>query len=116
MNTALTSTASRQPAVCWRRSGRPRPSCPNARARITSPPTTPVRVPQRPTPHAGGTSQETRRYPRLLYYDVADRERPKLAREYVVPLPLFETADGQRRVAAQSEVHRLDGPFFLASR
>jgi hypothetical protein len=68
---------------------------------------------QSATRQDGGTSPETRRYTRLLYYDVADRERPKLAREYVVPLPLFETADGQRRVAAQSELLALDETFFL---
>lgn len=34
-------------------------------------------------------------------------------REYVVPLPLFETADGKRRVAAQSELLALDETLFL---
>jgi hypothetical protein len=34
-------------------------------------------------------------------------------REYVVPLPLFESADGERRVAAQSELLALDETFFL---
>jgi hypothetical protein len=68
---------------------------------------------QSATRQDGGTSPETRRYSRLLYYDVADRERPRLVREYVVPLPLFETADGERRVAAQSELLALDETFFL---
>src|SRR6266481_1700888 len=68
---------------------------------------------QSATRQDGGTSPETRRYSRLLYYDVADRERPRLVREYVVPLPLFETADGKRRVAAQSELLALDETFFL---
>src|SRR5262249_39699720 len=68
---------------------------------------------QSATRQDGGTSPETRRYTRLLYYDLADLERPKLAREYVVPLPLFETADGKRRVAAQSELLALDETFFL---
>src|SRR3989441_6073521 len=52
---------------------------------------------QSATRQDGGTSPATRRYSRLLYYDVADRERPRLVREYVVPLPLFESADGERR-------------------
>jgi hypothetical protein len=68
---------------------------------------------QSATRQDGGTSPATRRYSRLLYYDVADRERPRLVREYVVPLPLFETADGERRVAAQSELLALDETFFL---
>jgi len=68
---------------------------------------------QSATRQDGGTSPETRRYSRLVYYDVADREHPRLVREYVVPLPLFETADGERRVAAQSELLALDETFFL---
>ena len=68
---------------------------------------------QSATRQDGGASPETRRYSRLVYYDVADREHPRLVREYVVPLPLFETADGQRRVAAQSELLALDETFFL---
>jgi len=68
---------------------------------------------QSATRQDGGASPETRRYSRLLYYDVADRESPKLVREYVVPLPLFETSDGKRRVAAQSELLALDETFFL---
>ena len=68
---------------------------------------------QSATRQDGGTSLATRRYSRLLYYDVADRERPRLVREYVVPLPLFESADGERRVAAQSELLALDETFFL---
>ena len=68
---------------------------------------------QSATRQDGGASPETRRYSRLVYYDVADREHPRLVREYVVPLPLFETADGKRRVAAQSELLALDETFFL---
>jgi hypothetical protein len=68
---------------------------------------------QSATRQDGGASPETRRYSRLVYYDIADRERPRLVREYVVPLPLFETADGKRRVAAQSELLALDETFFL---
>jgi len=68
---------------------------------------------QSATRQDGGTSPATPRYSRLLYYDVADRERPRLVREYVVPLPLCESADGERRVAAQSELLALDETFFL---
>jgi hypothetical protein len=34
-------------------------------------------------------------------------------REHIVPLPVFETAQGERRVAAQSELLALDETFFL---
>src|SRR6266540_1620567 len=68
---------------------------------------------QSATRQDGGTSPETRRYTRLLYYDISDLERPKLAREHLVPLPVFETADGRQRVAAQSELLALDETFFL---
>jgi hypothetical protein len=40
---------SRRPAACWRRSGRPRRSCPSARVRITSLPIIPVQARKRPT-------------------------------------------------------------------
>src|SRR6266550_2144430 len=68
---------------------------------------------QSATRQDGGTSPATRRYTRLLYYDIADLQRPKLVREHVVPLPVFETADGQQQVAAQSELLALDETFFL---
>jgi hypothetical protein len=68
---------------------------------------------QSATRQDGGTSPQTRRYTRLLYYDISDLERPKLAREHLVPLPVFETADGRQRVAAQSELLALDETFFL---
>ena len=68
---------------------------------------------QSATRQDGGTSLQTRRYARLLYYDIADLQRPKLVREHVVPLPVFETADGQQQVAAQSELLALDDTFFL---
>jgi hypothetical protein len=68
---------------------------------------------QSATRQDGGTSPETRRYTRLLYYDITDLDRRRLAREHVVPLPVFETADGQQRVAAQSELLALDETLFL---
>jgi hypothetical protein len=68
---------------------------------------------QSATRQDGGTSPETRRYARILYYDVSDLDRPKLVREHVVPLPVFETPDGRQRVAAQSELLALDETFFL---
>lgn len=68
---------------------------------------------QSATRQDGGTSEETRRYARLLFYDITDLDRPKLAREHVVPLPVFENAQGERRVAAQSELLALDETFFL---
>ena len=68
---------------------------------------------QSATRQDSGTSPETRRYTRLLYYDVADLERPELVREHVIPLPVFENAQGEQRVAAQSELLALDETFFL---
>jgi hypothetical protein len=68
---------------------------------------------QSATRQDGGTSPQTRRYTRLLYFDISDLERPKLVREHLVPLPVFETADGRQRVAAQSELLALDETFFL---
>jgi hypothetical protein len=64
-----------------------------------------------------GSAPETRRYTRLLYYDIADLARPRLVREHVVPLPVFANAEGKPRVAAQSELLALDEThFFLLCR
>ena len=68
---------------------------------------------QSATRQDGGTSPQTRRYARLLYYDITDPDRPKLAREHVIPLPMFEDAQGRQGVAAQSELVALDETFFL---
>jgi hypothetical protein len=68
---------------------------------------------QSATRQDGGASAETRRYARLLYYDIIDLDRPRLAREHVIPLPVFEDANGRQRVAAQSELLALDETFFL---
>ena len=68
---------------------------------------------QSATRQDGGTSFQTREYTRILYYDVADPDRPRLDREYVVPLPVFSDADGKRQVAAQSELLALDETHFL---
>jgi hypothetical protein len=68
---------------------------------------------QSATSQDGGASPETRRYARLLYYDIVDPNRPKLAREHIIPLPVFENAEGKPRVAAQSELLALDETFFL---
>ncbi len=68
---------------------------------------------QSATRQDGGTAPETRQNTRMLYYDIADRDRPKLVRELVVPLPFYTTADGKRRVAAQSEILALDDNRFL---
>jgi hypothetical protein len=68
---------------------------------------------QSATRQDGGNAPETRRHSRLLYYDLADLDRPRLVREYVVPLPVFDTADGKRRVAAQSELLALGETRFL---
>jgi hypothetical protein len=68
---------------------------------------------QSATRQDGGSAPEARRYTRLLYYDIADLERPRLVREHVVPLPVFANAEGKPRVAAQSELLALDETHFL---
>lgn len=68
---------------------------------------------QSATRQDGGTAPETRQNTRMLYYDIADRDHPKLVREFVVPLPFYTTVDGKRRVAAQSELLALDDTRFL---
>ncbi len=68
---------------------------------------------QSATRQDGGSAAETRRYTRMLYYDISDPSRPTLAREHVVPLPVYDNAEGQRRVAAQSELYALDETHFL---
>jgi hypothetical protein len=68
---------------------------------------------QSATRQDGGTSFQTREYTRILYYDIADPEHPRLDREYVVALPVFTAADGKRQIAAQSELLALDETHFL---
>lgn len=68
---------------------------------------------QSATRQDGGNSPETRQNTRILYYDLADIEHPKLVREHVVPLPFYKTSDGKPRVAAQSELLALDETHFL---
>lgn len=56
----------------------------------------------------------SREFTRLLYFDLAlDPGQPRLVREYVVRLPVFAGADGERQVAAQSELVALDETRFL---
>jgi hypothetical protein len=68
---------------------------------------------QSATRQDSGAGQETRRYTRMLYYDLSNSDLPRLVREYVVPLPVYEDAEGQKRVAAQSELLALDETRFL---
>jgi hypothetical protein len=68
---------------------------------------------QSATRQDGGNAPETRQNTRVLYYDIADLNSPKLVRENVVPLPFFKTTDGRTRVAAQSELLAIDENRFL---
>jgi hypothetical protein len=68
---------------------------------------------QSATRQDGGDSPETRDHTRILYYDISAIDRPVLVREHVVVLPAFMTADGKRRIAAQSELLALDETHFL---
>lgn len=63
----------------------------------------------------GGLAAASRRYIRLLKYDVTISSSPRYAREFVVPLP-FQNAKNTK-VAAESEIfHIQDGTFFILSR
>ena len=68
---------------------------------------------QSATRQDGGSAAETRRYTRMLYYDISDPSHPTLAREHVLPLPVYDNAGGQPRVAALSELYALDETHFL---
>ena len=68
---------------------------------------------QSATRQDGGTSPETRQHTRILYYDLSNIDLPRLVREYVVPLPVFDNAEGKKRIAAQSELLALDETRFL---
>jgi hypothetical protein len=72
-----------------------------------------VAILQSATRQDGGDSPETRDHTRILYYDISAIDRPALVREHVVVLPAFMTADGKRRIAAQSELLALDETHFL---
>jgi hypothetical protein len=68
---------------------------------------------QSATRQDGGDAPETRHHTRMLTYDVSAIDQPILVREHVVALPAFTTADGKRRIAAQSELLALDETHFL---
>jgi hypothetical protein len=68
---------------------------------------------QSATRQDGGDAAETRGNTRMLVYDLADLDHPRLVREHVVPLPAFVTDAGKRRIAAQSELLALDALRFL---
>jgi hypothetical protein len=72
-----------------------------------------VAILQSATRQDGGDAPETRDHTRMLYYDVSRIDHPVLVREHVVALPAFTTADGKRRIAAQSELLALDETHFL---
>ena len=61
----------------------------------------------------GGSDSATRRYTRLLTYDISKPGSPVYKSEQVVPLPIYKTAKGKDRVAAQSEIHALSKSQFL---
>ena len=69
----------------------------------------------------GGLDKQTERYARLVKYDITIPSAPRYAREFVVPLPLYNdpTAKASKnpKTAAQSEIfHIQDGQFFIMSR
>jgi hypothetical protein len=72
-----------------------------------------VAILQSATRQDSGSAPQSRQDTRMLYYDVADPNHPRLAREHVVALPVFTSAEGKPRVAAQSELLALDENRFL---
>ena len=72
-----------------------------------------VQVLQSATRQDGGDDPSTRNFTRALMWDMADPANPKLAHEYVVPLPTFKDSKGATLVAAQSELIALDNQRFL---
>ncbi|KAK3381813.1 esterase-like activity of phytase-domain-containing protein [Podospora didyma] len=60
----------------------------------------------------GGASSSKRANTRLLQYSIANNVIQYEA-EYVVPLPTFTNAAGNKRVAAQSDVHYISNTQFL---
>jgi hypothetical protein len=72
-----------------------------------------VTILQSATRQDGGDKPETRNHIRILYYDITNPDQAKLARHYVVSLPVFDNAEGKKRIAAQSELLALDDSRFL---
>ena len=68
---------------------------------------------QSATRQDSGETPDSRGNTRLLVYDVSDLDNLRLVREHVVPLPSYATANGGRRIAAQSELLALDDAHFL---
>jgi hypothetical protein len=71
-----------------------------------------VTILQSATRQDGGDKPATRNYTRMFYYDIANPDQAKLARHYVVSLPVLD-AEGKPRIAAQSELLALDEQRFL---
>ncbi|KAH8599311.1 esterase-like activity of phytase-domain-containing protein [Bisporella sp. PMI_857] len=65
----------------------------------------------------GGLDKQTRRYARLLKYDVTKPDSPRYTREFVVPLPLYNdrTAKPSKnpKSAAQSEIFHIQNERFM---
>lgn len=61
----------------------------------------------------GGTSDATRRYSRLLRYDVSNVDKPKLKKEHVIPLPVFVNSKGATKTAGQSEIYAVTDTDYL---
>ncbi|KAG9229311.1 esterase-like activity of phytase-domain-containing protein, partial [Amylocarpus encephaloides] len=63
----------------------------------------------------GGLKNPTRRYARMVKYDITVPSKPRYAREFVVALPIVP--DSGNRVTGQSELFNIQGgSFFILSR
>ncbi len=61
----------------------------------------------------GNGPSAQRRYTRLVAYDLSNPAAPALKGEWILPLPLYTTADGTTRVASQSDMLALNNRHFL---
>jgi len=70
---------------------------------------------QSATVQEGGLDKLTNRYARMVKYDISGSGKPRLAREFVVPLPQFNdpTKKTNPRTAAQSEILAVGSDQFL---
>lgn len=72
-----------------------------------------VAILQSATRQDGGDKPETRNYTRIFYYDITNPDQAKLVKHFTVSLPVFNNADGKKRIAAESELLALDENRFL---
>ncbi|KAH8144902.1 uncharacterized protein LAJ45_11108 [Morchella importuna] len=74
---------------------------------------------QSATVQDGGLEKTSNRYARMLKYDISEDDKPRYAKEFVVPLPGYTDPSKKKnpRTAAQSEIFAVGrNQFFILSR